>query len=412
MLKRIAETLASDKATGPEIICQPVERKQDFKDAMAKISARSKSIVELHFVGHSGMYGPMFGSTSWPEQLSPHEWRCLNIPFAGDAKAYFHCCRSARWFAPFFARTFGIRSYGYHWYTTFSTSPDKFRVPTPLTPVNAPIYMFGCPGKKSHGLLGTARKYTGLTQPESFVESLPPTESVDATYDSVADLYDQAYTDIRVRKDEWAWLSKRISARPMGRVLDIGCGNGALLNALAPSIKTGHGVDLSPEMLKRATTNNREHEHLQFSQISSPTLPCADNSIDTVISLLSYRYLDWDPIMAEIHRVLTPSGRIYIIDMVACPPSLRELRTVFSQKLVERIRTLKNDRFRGSLVRLVADSKWKTMLRFNPIRSEHEMRWYLESRYPKGSIDVLNIGMRARILAFDSGPVPGASAPK
>ncbi|MBL4635723.1 MAG: hypothetical protein JKY56_17815, partial [Kofleriaceae bacterium] len=109
--------------------------------------------------------------------------------------------------------------------------------------------------------------------------------------------------------------------------------------------------------------------------------------------------------MAEIHRVLAPGGRIYIIDIVACRPSVREMRTVLSQKLSERVRSYKNNRFRGNLVRLVADKNWKKMLSFNPIRSEHEMRWYLESRYPKGSIEVLNIGMRSRILAFNSGPL-------
>ncbi len=410
MLKRIAETLAADKAGAIKVICQAVESKQAFKDAMSKIAKNSQSLQELHFIGHSGMYGPMFGTTSWPEQLSPHEWRSLSIPFTEQARAYFHCCRSARWFAPFFARTYGIKAYGYHWYTTFSTSPEKFRWPSPVTANDAPIYMFGCRGKKSHGLLGSARKYAGLTPPEPFVEFRPPTDTVDATYDSVADLYNQAYTDIRVRKDEWAWLSERLAESPAGRVLDIGCGNGALLNALAPSIETGHGVDLSPEMLKRARQNNREHSHLLFSQISGPSLPCEDGSIDTVISLLSYRYLDWDPMMAEIHRVLAPGGRIYIIDMVACTPSVREMRTVLSQKLSERVRSYKNNRFRGNLVRLVADKNWKKMLSFNPIRSEHEMRWYLESRYPKGSIEVLNIGMRSRILAFSSGPlVPPAA---
>ena len=64
-----------------------------------------KQIGEFHFIGHSGMYGPMYGTVKYPEQFSPYEIRNLDIPFANDAEAYFHCCRSARWFAPFFART-------------------------------------------------------------------------------------------------------------------------------------------------------------------------------------------------------------------------------------------------------------------------------------------------------------------
>ena len=58
-----------------------------------------------------------------PEQFSPHEWRTLDLPFAPDGEAFFHACRSARWFAPFFARTFNVPASGFHWYTTVSLDP-------------------------------------------------------------------------------------------------------------------------------------------------------------------------------------------------------------------------------------------------------------------------------------------------
>ena len=44
------------------------------------------------------------------------------------------------------------------------------------------------------------------------------------------------------------------------------------------------------------------------------------------------------------------------------------------------------------------------MLRYNPIRAEHELRWYLESRFPGRRVEVLDRGWHARVLAFDSGP--------
>src|SRR5205085_11281264 len=107
--------------------CESVESKADFLKAMQRIRSEGELLNEFHFIGHSGMYGIMFGTTAWPEQFSPHEWRSISLPFAPDAKAYFHACRSARWFAPFFARTFGVTTYGYYWYTTFSLHPSKFR---------------------------------------------------------------------------------------------------------------------------------------------------------------------------------------------------------------------------------------------------------------------------------------------
>ncbi len=45
------------------------------------------------------------------------------------------------------------------------------------------------------------------------------------------------------------------------------------------------------------------------------------------------------------------------------------------------------------------------MLQYNPIRSEHEMKWYVESRFPGQKMEVLNLAWRSRIVAFDSGPV-------
>jgi hypothetical protein len=107
----VARTLANEKAAGGfcgEVMSMAVESKRDVLKALAEIKEAGKQITEFHFVGHSGMYGPMFGTVAFPEQFSPFEWEKMDIPFASDGAAYFHCCRSARWFAPFFARTFNV----------------------------------------------------------------------------------------------------------------------------------------------------------------------------------------------------------------------------------------------------------------------------------------------------------------
>jgi len=403
MLKRTAETLAASKGPQHTVICVAIESKQAFVDAMGALAEEGREVAELHLVTHAGMYGPMFGTVAWPEQMSPHEWRSLHIPFSTDGAAYFHSCRSARWFAPFFARTFQRSAYGYFWYTTYSTQKEAFRWPHPLTPQHAPIYMFGCPGRKSHGLVGSARKYLGAAKPEVFKRFDPPSADVDASYDPVASLYNTAYADIQVRHDEWNWLSPRVPRN--ARMLDIGCGNGALLSAFAPVIGEGIGVDASAGMISYAERNNSKHSHMRFAKVDGPILPLEDASVDTVTSLLSFRYLDWDPLLREIRRVLVPGGRLLIVDMVAVPPTLRELPTVLLQKLQVHQRVRSNPRFRNSLSKMVRDTRWEEMVKYNPIRSEHEMRWYLNSRFPKGHIDVLNIGMHSRVLAFDSGPI-------
>jgi hypothetical protein len=52
------------------------------------------------------------------------------------------------------------------------------------------------------------------------------------------------------------------------------------------------------------------------------------------------------------------------------------------------------------------------MLEHNPIRAEHEYRWYLESRFPGRKVETLNVCRRARLVAFDSGALePGMPLP-
>jgi SAM-dependent methyltransferase len=405
--ERAARTLEKTKTAqfpGRPVRCERIESKRDFVDAMARVAAEGRVLSELHFIGHSGMYGPMFRSTSMPEQFSPHEWRNLSLPLDGSSEAYFHACRTARWFAPFFARTFGVPAHGYHWYTTVSTSPDRFRWEGPGASPDAPLYIVSCRGRKSHGLVGSALKYGGFARVEQMTRFVPHAPESDGTYDEVAELYDDVFADIAVRERECAWLDRHLPDGPV-RVLDIGCGNGALLARLSPRITRGTGVDRSEGMIARARARSAGHGNLDFAAIPEPKLPFDDASFDVVISLLSFRYLDWDPIMNEIRRVLAPGGRILIVDMVTAPLKSREY-PAFVRSNVERLwQHFRHPEFRRSLRRLVTDPRWKMMLRYNPIRAEHEYKWYLESRFPGRKVELLDVGLDARILAFDSGPL-------
>lgn len=402
----VARTLAAEKRDAGfdgEIICEPVESKREVLRIFEDLRSSGRSISEFHFVGHSGMYGPMFGTVAFPEQFSPYEWESLEIPFAENASAYFHCCRSARWFAPFFARTFDVNAYGFFWYTTFSRSKEYFRYAGTNGDAKK-LYTIGCKGRKSHGLLATAQKFAGLMPAEKMKLFEPRPANGDASYDRVAELYDAAFQDIRVRRDEWAWLNAHL---PDGKidVLDIGCGNGALLNALSERIGSGVGVDESSNIIDRARLRNSQIPNLRFEKIDGPVLPFEDASFDVVISLMSFRYLDWDPLLTEIKRVTKPGGKLLIVDMVTVPVTAREYPRLLKDKIRTVLDQKKNARFNTALQKLVSHPDWKKMLEYNPIRSEHEMKWYLESRFPGQKMETLNMAWNSRIVAFDSGPV-------
>lgn len=393
-LRQAAETRAR-QAAGP-VRCVAVESKRDLVQAIGACGPLS----ELHVVAHSGMYGPMFGTTELPEQFSPHEWRTLKIPFAPGGEAFFHSCRSGRWFAPFFARTFGVPASGHHWYTTVSRHPTRYRWVPSSWPADRDVFIVGQPGRKSHGLLGAAGKHLGWLPPVPMDRYLPERGLDGPAYDRVATLYDAVFQDIRVRGPEWAWLSERIPDD--SRVLDMGCGTGALLRALRPRLGDSAGVDASSAMLAQA----RRHEpDARWERVEGPNLPFADDAFDVVTSLLSWRYLDWDPLLAEVARVLRPGGRLLVVDMVARPAELVELPRLLASKASEVRRARRFPGFRQARSTLVADPAWAEMLRYNPIRAEHEYRWFFESRFPHGGIDVLDLGRHSRVLGVDSGPI-------
>lgn len=416
---RAADTLCREiRGRDPTatVVVEPLYRKSDFVAAMARIARGGERVDALHFIGHCGMYGVMFGTRSWPEQFSPHEWRMLQIPFAPGASAHFHACRSARWFAPFFARTFGVRCFGHQGYTTVSTRPDRFGFEGLRPGRSGPLYLISVPGRKTHGLLGALRKYALRPRAVPML-ACEPKPAAGAGYDAVAAQYDRAFSDIRVRRDEWRWLCSRLDQTfpanaPAPRVLDIGCGNGALLEALAGRIAAGVGVDVSASMIEHARRRTKLPQKLTFQTISGPGLPFADESFELVTSFLSFRYLDWDPILSEIRRVLSPGGRFLVVDMVEKPWSVSEARLLARSVLGHFSGRRREPRFARDVAALTREPAWRAMLEHNPIRAEHEYRWYLESRFPGRHVETLNIGRRARLLAFDSGALePGLPTP-
>jgi ubiquinone/menaquinone biosynthesis C-methylase UbiE len=400
------------------VVVSGLHHKADFTAELAWLTESGQELTQLHLISHAGMYGPMFGSTEWPEQFSPHEWRAMKIPFAADAHAYFHACRTARWFAPFFADVFGVPAFGNQNYTTVSARKDRFAWAGRRPAARPNLYMIAAPGKKSHGWRGSVCKYSGCAA-EEMVESLPAATHPERSYDKVAELYDRAYADIRVRDAEWRWVADRVAraraelGRPL-RVLEIGCGNGALLRALDDrgDIDFAIGVDNSAGMLARAREHSRDRARLRFIKVNGPELDVPDDHVDVVLSFLSFRYLDWDPVMAEIRRVLAPGGRLWVVDMVERPVRAREFG-VLARSFIAHLRTrLLRPQFAKDLAALTTHPDWLNMLRHNPIRAEHEYRWYFGSRFPGADLATLTATTSARVLAFDSGPLAkGQTAP-
>lgn len=114
------------------------------------------------------------------------------------------------------------------------------------------------------------------------------------------------------------------STRPLPheRVLDVGCGSGQLVVALAPLVAHVTGVDLTPAMLDQARALQAKAgvANVEWLQADSRQLPVGDAAFDLVISRSMFHHAA-DPLgtLAEMRRACAPGGRIAVLDLTPDP---------------------------------------------------------------------------------------------
>lgn len=113
------------------------------------------------------------------------------------------------------------------------------------------------------------------------------------------------------------------------KVLDIGCGSGAAVRAIAEKLKLGQviGIDPTAKMLEIATkltpmatgmtsvTTGTDVEQIRFIHAGAEAIPLENDSLDLVLAVNSFHH--WTDVTAglsEVLRVLKPLGKFVIID--------------------------------------------------------------------------------------------------
>jgi len=114
---------------------------------------------------------------------------------------------------------------------------------------------------------------------------------------------------------------KLIDIRKGEKVLEVGCGTGALSILAKKAVgESGEvdGIDIAPKMIATAQQKARKSNlKINFRIAPINELPYPDNTFDLIISSLMFHHL---PVkvkkegLEEIHRVLKKEGRLFLCD--------------------------------------------------------------------------------------------------
>lgn len=104
-----------------------------------------------------------------------------------------------------------------------------------------------------------------------------------------------------------------------GRCVDVGAGDGSLVELLAPRAKSVDCIDPSEAMIAagEGRTASRGFRNVRWHRARAEALPLTDGTADSVLFLQSLQYVDQPAkALAEAARVLAPGGRLLVLTIL------------------------------------------------------------------------------------------------
>jgi len=153
--------------------------------------------------------------------------------------------------------------------------------------------------------------------------------------ESAPERYEQGMRLLTLGRLEQVWQEIASWIEADARVLDAGCGTGALAARLAAKGAYVTGIDIAPQMLTQAAARidaGDLGDKVQFLELGAVDLDTefANDSFDAVVSTLVFSELSDDEVayvLDECWRVLRPGGHLLVADEILPESALGRLAT-------------------------------------------------------------------------------------
>ena len=136
-------------------------------------------------------------------------------------------------------------------------------------------------------------------------------EIKDMDFGKKASAYDDSWGKVSGRF--YRLLLGQVELKPGAKVLDVGCGTGALLRKIADACPiNGFGIDMSEDMIEEAKRKCPEMD-MRISRCEET--PFEDSTFDVITTCMAYHHFSNRAGFAkEAARILKPGGCLYIVD--------------------------------------------------------------------------------------------------
>ena len=117
-----------------------------------------------------------------------------------------------------------------------------------------------------------------------------------AAFDAQAPTYDTGMEGDHARRlypHVLAEVARAVAGNPAPRLLDLGCGTGAVTDVLAPFVRRVVAVDHSREMLDVARRRLDGRDNVDLREGDLEALPVADGELDAALLVLASVMRSW-----------------------------------------------------------------------------------------------------------------------